>query len=230
MSLDKAVLISHCAGVCPTPRTEILDEGTDLAAWAGPCLVKPRRGSGGRGVQIIDDGRDPLDTPRDGSFILQELLPGEEFSVDTLCSLQGDVLATVPRLRLKVDSGIAVTGRTLHDADLQKYAGAVAAHLGVTFVANVQFKRDAAGTPRLLEVNVRFPGTMPLTIASGVNMPRLSLDMLLDRPLPKNVGEFRDIGMVRFWSERYVSPSEIEALERQAARLKEQPAALPRSA
>ncbi len=228
--LDKATLIERCAGVCPVPRTEILADTTNLGPWAGPCLIKPRRGSGGRGVQRVDDGLHLPDVPRDGSYILQEFLSGEEYSVDTLCSTRGDVLATVPRSRLKIDSGIAVTGKTVHDDALQRQASAVAAHLGVTFVANVQFRRDAAGVPKLLEVNARFPGTMPLTIAAGVNMPKLALDLLLDRPVPDDCGVFRDIGMVRFWQERFVETSEIETLERHAADLRSPLAPLARSA
>ena len=47
------------------------------------------------------------------------------------------------------------------------YAREVARLIGLTTVANVQVKIDVAGEPALLEVNARFPGTMPLTIAAG---------------------------------------------------------------
>jgi hypothetical protein len=47
-------------------------------------------------------------------------------------------------------------------------------------------------------------------------MPRLALDMLLGRPLPDDLGVFREIGMVRVWREHFVTPSEIEALEQLA--------------
>ena len=39
--------------------------------------------------------------------------------------------------------------------------------------ANVQFKRAADGVFKLLEVNPRFPGTLPLTGAAGIDMPKL---------------------------------------------------------
>ena len=41
--------------------------------------------------------------------------PGPEYSLDVLARADGHVAGVVPRERLKVDSGIAVTGRTLHD-------------------------------------------------------------------------------------------------------------------
>ena len=61
------------------------------------------------------DAPDELTVPFDDSYILQELLPGEEISVDVLARRDGAVVAAVPRLRLKVDSGIAVAGETIHD-------------------------------------------------------------------------------------------------------------------
>ena len=50
--------------------------------------------------------------PRDGTLLVQEFVPGEEYSVDVLASRDGRIAAAVPRARLKVDSGIAVAART----------------------------------------------------------------------------------------------------------------------
>lgn len=218
--IDKAVLLEACIGVCPVPRTAILRSAAQLADWPLPCLVKPRFGAGGRGVRRIDNLADLGGVPTDGSFIVQEFLPGAEHSVDVLATLDAHVRAAVPRSRLKIDSGIAVTGMTVHDARLQRCATAVAEALGVIYVANIQFRDDAAGIPKLLDVNARFPGTMPLTIAAGVNMPCLALDMCLGLPLPAGCSTFQDIGMVRVWREHFVDVNEIIGLEREAERRK----------
>jgi carbamoyl-phosphate synthase large subunit len=55
------------------------------------------------------------------------------------------------------------------------------------------------------------PGTLGLTIASGVDMPRLALAALLGQPVPASLG-FRERAMVRFLDERVVDPAEIEHL------------------
>jgi len=211
--LDKAALVRACQNACAVPRTVILDERADLSAWSVPFLVKPRLGAGGRGVQRIDR-LDVLSLlPRDGSLILQEFLSGAEYSVDVLSSPTSGVLAVVPRARLKIDSGIAVTGITLHDEELDHAARQVAATIGLTYVANIQFRKDTSGVPRLLDVNARFPGTMPLTVAAGVNMPRLALDLVLGRSLTSSVSYFRNVGMVRVWREHFVEIDEIGRLE-----------------
>jgi carbamoyl-phosphate synthase large subunit len=210
LALDKWTLLRACQSACATPHSALFDEDFDADAagdaWGLPLVVKPRRGAGSRGVRVARTLEELAAIRRDPSLLVQEHLPGEEYSVDVLSALDTTVLAVVPRVRLKVDSGIAVTGRTVHDAALDAAARAVAGRIGLTFVSNIQFRRDAQGTPKLLEVNVRFPGTMPLTVASGVDMPRLALDILLGKPVPPDVGTFRDVAMVRTWQEHFLDP------------------------
>ena len=85
--------------------------------------------------------------------------------------------------------------------------------IGLGWVSNVQVRADRKGRPRLLEVNPRFPGTMPLTIEAGVDMPRISLAMALGAPVPRIEG-FREIAMVRYLEERFVEVSELAAIPR----------------
>lgn len=213
MSLDKATLIDMCRDVCPVPDTRVLGEGFDVDGWRFPILVKPRRGAGGRGVRIIPDAAALMALPWTGELVVQEYLSGAEYSVDVLADRSGRILATVPRERLKIDAGVAVTARTFHDADLQRYATAVAERIGLTFVGNVQFRRDAEGVPRLLEVSVRLSGTMSLTVASGVNMPRLAMELALSHAIPAKVSTFRDMAVVRYLDDRFFDPQTLEAME-----------------
>ena len=214
--LDKSLTVAACADACPVPRTALVDRTFDVDSWPLPFLIKPRAGAGGRGVLVIERAED-LVCPRDGQYIAQEFLPGTEYSVDVLSSPACQVLAAVPRSRLKIDSGIAVAGRTLHEPRLSEFATAVARRIGLTYVANIQFREDRDGLPRLLEINARFPGTMPLTVESGVNMPRIALDMALGRPAPERCGDFRDVGMVRTWQEHFLSADAFECVAARAA-------------
>jgi carbamoyl-phosphate synthase large subunit len=83
--------------------------------------------------------------------------------------------------------------------------------LGLAWVSNVQVRADVHGQPRLLEVNPRFPGTLPLTIAAGVDMPRICLAMALGGPAPVVAG-FRDVAMVRYLDHRVLDVGEMEAV------------------
>jgi carbamoyl-phosphate synthase large subunit len=217
LCVDKWELVSACADVCAVPRTAIVDDEFVRAPWTPPFIVKPRRGSGGRGLREIHDHSALADVVADGSFIAQEWLPGREYSVDVLCGKRSAPLAIVPRSRLKIDSGIAITGRTVRDERLINSASAVAKRIGLSYVANIQFREDAAGIPKLLDVNARFPGSMPLTIAAGVDMPNLAIDVLRGRAIDPNRLKYRETAMVRTWQEHLVPLHELLALETCAA-------------
>jgi carbamoyl-phosphate synthase large subunit len=206
--LDKLALAERCAGRVPVPRTEPLDQA-DPGLWTYPVMVKPRRGSGSRGIRVVGSGQELAEMQASADYLVQQYLPGTEYSIDVLADAAGHVVASVPRVRERVDSGVSVAGRTVHDAELERLGADVAAATGLTYVANVQFRRDAAGRPALLEVNPRFPGTMPLTVASGVDMPLMALDTLRGKPLPDRAG-FRDVAMVRYLDERFIELGEVQ--------------------
>lgn len=213
VSLDKYALAQRCAGAVPVPRTELLGAG-DPESWDFPVIVKPRRGAGSRGVHLVADADALRALGEDEDTIVQAHLPGEEYSVDTLADSDGHVVAAVPRSRLRVDSGVSVAGATVADAELEATARRVAAAIGLTGVANVQLRRDAEGRAALLEVNPRFPGAMPLTVAAGVDMPSLALDLALGVPLPAYV-PFREVAVVRYLEDVFLAPDDVlEAVSR----------------
>jgi carbamoyl-phosphate synthase large subunit len=216
-TLDKHRLVAVAGPAVPCPRTALVDAALDPDGWSLPLIVKPRSGRGGAGVALIDDWAALAGYPHDGGWIVQEHLPGEEYSVDVLVAASGEVVAAVPRLRLKVDSGVAVTARTVHDPELEQMAGDAARATGLRGPANVQLRRDGAGRPRLLEINPRFPGTLAITIAAGVDLPWLALLDLMDRPLPPDAGRFAEVALVRYLDERVVDPAAMAALELAAA-------------
>ncbi|MES2094057.1 MAG: ATP-grasp domain-containing protein [Actinomycetota bacterium] len=208
VALDKFALSERVAGFARVPTTRLVGPASSVENWSFPIIVKPRRGAGSRGVRLVHD-REELDALGDDeTLIAQELLPGAEFSVDVFADAAGLVIAAVPRTRTRVDSGVSIAGRTIRDAELESTAADVARAIGLTGVANVQLRYDVAGVAALLEVNPRFPGAMPLTIAAGVDMPSLALDLALGRELPSRV-EFRELANVRYLEDIFVDPSEI---------------------
>jgi carbamoyl-phosphate synthase large subunit len=206
--LDKWMLAQACEAHVRVPTTRLLTAEAIAADWDFPLIVKPRSGAGSRGVRLVPD-RAALDAiAPDEMLIAQEYLPGEEFSVDVLAAADGHVIAAVPRSRARVDSGVAVAGFTLRSPELEAAATAVARAIGLVGVANVQLKYDSAGVPALLEVNPRFPGAMPLTIAAGVDMPSLAVDLALGRELPDRL-EFRELANVRYLEDIFLDRAEV---------------------
>lgn len=209
---DKWALLSGLAGNPFVPACVPLSADTLPTITRFPCFAKPRAGSGSRGIAMIDSAADLAALPQDDSYLVQELLPGPEFSVDVYVSQHGELVAAVPRERIRTDSGIAITARTVHMPELIEAAASIARAVGIRYVANVQFKQAADGHYKLLEINPRFPGSLPLTVAAGVDIPRLLMDDLRGKPLPPGPMPFREIFMVRYWTEKYLDPSEWQAL------------------
>ena len=145
LTLDKLALARCCAGHVRVPRTECFDDALDPASWDYPVVLKPRTGSGSRDISVVASARDLAALERSAEFIVQEYLPGEEYSIDVLADTSSHVIAAVPRVRARVDSGVSVAGRTMHDPELEHFGATVASVTGLTYIANVQARRDVAG-------------------------------------------------------------------------------------
>jgi len=213
--LDKLALAEACAPTANVPRTVLAGPDALEVDWIFPAFAKPRSGAGGRGIRMVPDRAALEALPLDEGLIVQDLLPGDEFSVDVIADAAGHVVAAVPRTRTRVDSGVAIAGRTVHDAELEETAAAVARAIGLVGVANVQLRRDRAGRAALLEVNPRFPGALPLTIAAGVDIPSLVVDLFTGVALPESV-PFRELATVRHLEDVFLDPAELLVSEHAA--------------
>lgn len=210
--LDKWLLAQACEGAVRVPVTRLLgpagasaDNGFD---GGFPAIAKPRTGSGSRGVTLVEDAAGLARLPQDGSYLVQEMLPGTEYSVDVLTDGAGRVVAAVPRARDKTDSGIVVAGRVLHAPGLSALAEATVHTLGLRGVLNVQVREDRDGRPALLEVNPRPPGGLSLTVAAGIDMPRWAVAGLLGVTLPDRIAH-RETAVVRHWQDVVMHPREL---------------------
>ncbi|MBT2475693.1 ATP-grasp domain-containing protein [Microbacterium sp. ISL-103] len=208
VALDKLLLAERCESTGLTPRTVLVGPDAQAVDWEFPVFAKPRQGAGSRGVRMVPDRAALEALPLDEGLIVQDFLPGEEYSVDVIADASGSVVAAVPRTRARVDSGVAIAGRTVHDEELESAAASIAQAIGLVGVANVQLRRDRAGRAVLLEVNPRFPGALPLTIAAGVDIPSLVADLFLGREIPSSVA-FREIASVRFLEDVIVEVDEV---------------------
>jgi carbamoyl-phosphate synthase large subunit len=114
---------------------------------------------------------------------------------------------------MKTDSGIAVTARTVDVPEVAQAAIAAASAIGLRYAANIQFKRGSDGICKLLEINPRFPGTLPLTVAAGVDMPALLVSEMRGEALPPDPMPFREVMVARYWIEQFFDPAEWRRLE-----------------
>ena len=79
--LDKWELAQRCAGRVRVPWTVVVDGAFDPDAIELPAIVKPRSGSGSRGIRLVERRSELEALERDGTLLVQEHLPGPEHSL-----------------------------------------------------------------------------------------------------------------------------------------------------
>ena len=185
----------------PSPPSWLPDELP--AELSFPVLVKARFGFGSHHIYRAAD-REQLDfflryTPVD-SFV-QRVCPGEEFSIDVFCDLEGRFLNSIPRTMIESKGGESIKGMTIQDPELIEFGRLVAEELRVRGPANVQCFRVADGRHEVTDVNPRFGGAFPLPRAAGSRYPELALALARgERPEPR-LGDVRaGVVMTRFFS------------------------------
>jgi carbamoyl-phosphate synthase large subunit len=157
-----------------------------------PLFIKPRTGRGGVGafavrtVRELDFFRDYVPDP-----VLQPFLEGPEFTIDVLCDFAGGVLSVVPRERAVIRAGVVDRGRTVRDAALMDLGLACAKAIGAIGAINIQC-RVVDGVPTVFEINPRFSGGIPLTIAAGADFPRLLVRLVRGHRVPPQIGRFQE--------------------------------------
>ncbi|MFP4055010.1 MAG: ATP-grasp domain-containing protein [Phycisphaerae bacterium] len=180
-------------------RTQTLDAFGESPTF--PCFVKPVGGSGSIGAGRIDSMAElEAHVKRHGrELIVQELVGGQEFTVDVYVSRSGAVRAIVPRLRLAVRAGEVEKGLTLRDPELIDAAERICRGLpGLWGAFCCQCRRalgedgQPAGPAKFFEINPRFGGGMPLSIAAGADLPRYLLEDVLNMPTSDGRAEFTD--------------------------------------
>lgn len=159
---------------------------------AMPLFVKPRVGRGGVGAFPVRNARELaffLEYVTDP--VVQQFLPGREFTIDLFCDFEGRPIAAVPRERVVIRAGVIDRGRTVADPRLIDLAVQTARVLPFRGAVNIQC-RLVGDEPVIFEINPRFSGGIPLTVAAGANFFRMLVDAAVGRPLTPVLGEFVD--------------------------------------
>ncbi len=179
-----------------------------------PLFVKPRYGRGSvgafcaRNTRELDFFLSYVEEP-----VVQEYLDGSEYTIDLLCDLDARPIAVVPRERLVIRAGVSDRGRTCSDPRLIELALACAEVFEFRGAVNIQCRMNADG-PVVFEINPRYSGGIPLTIAAGVDFPRLMVEMALGRHVAPAIGEFdADRWMTSYETTMFFSSAELDVQE-----------------
>lgn len=169
---SKSFTVQKLSGIVPVP--EIFETLKSVVNF--PVFLKPDIGNGSRGVSIAENLHELNETLRaNPSLIIQEFLPGQEFTIDCFSDRNDGVLYAKGRLRSRITNGIASKSSFVSNPLFHSYAKKI--HEAIPFHGAwfFQLKESATGELKIMEVAPRIGGTSGLSRASGVNLPLLSL-------------------------------------------------------
>ena len=163
-----------------------------------PLITKPRNGVSSRDVYEIKNFRENALIRRVDNPILQEKGFGEEYTIDIF----GDgekLICAIPRKRIETRSGISYKGRTVKNSKLWNFSNIIYNELKFMGPANIQCFINN-GEVKFFDINPRFSGGLPLTIAAGINTPLLGIELYLSEEI-EPINNFKEISMCRYWEE-----------------------------
>jgi len=210
-AFDKAqtVRIAEKAGI-PCPQTFLINDIRDLKEVANsfryPVVIKPRMKvfwQGDQGVMLKVTSRNyaysskdlinkymgiisqltGIDIPQN-FFMVQEFVKGEGYGVEVLMH-RGKVKAIFMHKRLReypVTGGASTLRISTRNEKLACYSVRLLKEMNWQGVAMVEFKINPnSDDVKLMEVNGRFWGSLPLAIKAGVDFPYLLYKCMVER-------------------------------------------------
>ena len=134
--------------------------------------------------------------------IVQTRIEGSEFTVDALVDRDGRLAGAVPRWRTETKAGISTKGTTFRNDRVVLGVATLTHVLGLTGPCNVQGFVASDGTPWFVEVNPRFSGGLPLSLAAGADLVGEYLHGMFGHPLrPERLRYRSGVSMLRYFAE-----------------------------
>lgn len=168
-----------------------------------PIFMKADVGSGGKMARIVESEllhREYARLYPDCSFY--ELIQGPEYTVDCMFDSKGQLLAFNQRLRIKSMGGAVVITQNNYDFDILPYLKKIESAFIIKGCVNFQYILSQ-NIPYFTDINLRYAsGGLPLTVESGIDVPRIMLDIWAGNPLSygRNSGADRKT-MYRYFEE-----------------------------
>ena len=182
----------------------------DIQAY--PVFLKPAIGSASIGAKkIISYNELNFFQQRIEDPIIQEFICGIEYTIDVWFDLNNQLKCIVPRRRIEIRSGEVSKGITVKDssiiADVQKLAQIYHGFLGCVTIQCIKTKNDKN---YFIEMNPRFGGGVPLSIAAGANFPKALIYDFLGYKTDEEFYQWENgLAMLRYDQGLYIQGKDI---------------------
>ncbi|HQD92934.1 MAG TPA: ATP-grasp domain-containing protein [Bacilli bacterium] len=145
-----------------------------------PCFIKPISGSSSVNAFKVNNKKE-LDFFKYyiGDYIIQELIIGEEYTVDIFCNFEGEPIYITPRIRISTRSGEVNKTKINYDPILVEQVKRIIKELKPKGPLTIQaIKNNQDGQYYFIEINARFGGGSPLSMMAGANSAGVLYDVL----------------------------------------------------
>ena len=135
-----------------------------------PLFIKPRDGSSSIGAFRVEN-RAQLDFFADyvHNPILQECVSGKEYTADCFCDFDGNIITIVPRWRMVTRGGEILKGKIEKNKYIIDDVKRLLNSLGFIGQITVQCFLTDDNKVKYIEINPRFGGGAPMSIAAGAD-------------------------------------------------------------
>ena len=159
--------------------------------FKGPLIIKPNRGSGSRGIRVMElEGE-----------IAQEYLPGTEYSVDVFCDMNSRIINHVIRERITIKAGISTQARVVVHPAISRIIQTVVEELSLCGPLCIQLRENPRGEPVLVECNPRLGGGTYVSTLAGINYGALYCELMAQRDISQFSLPPAPITVVRYFEE-----------------------------
>lgn len=147
-----------------------------------PLFIKPASGSASVGARVLASSAELAEALKETlDPIVEEVVGGDETTVDVLLDFDGKALCAVPRQRLQVRGGEVTRGVVRRNAALETQAMRLAEGMACTGPVTLQFREPEPDRWVAMELNARMGGGLPLAIAAGADWPLWILELAAGR-------------------------------------------------
>ena len=214
ISKEQTLAVARRLGL-RVPREVVVRDGGDVAAALKdiglPAVIKPSESwlwdgqEGARlGAQLVvtsDEARRAVEavTRFGEAALVQPLLPGRREAVSFLYA-DGEVYARFAQWAKRTNpplGGNSVLRQSIPvPPDIGRHAESLVRDIDLEGYSEVEFRRDAAGVPYLMEINPRLSASVEVAVRAGVDFPYLLYQWAIGGPIERVAG-YRTGGWIR---------------------------------
>lgn len=182
-----------------------------------PLIIKPDRGRGGSGIRIVNNEKELENAVKTlKNPIIQEILRGDEFTIDVFSDFSGKPLSIVPRVRLATESGISMKGITVNDKEIISLTKKFLSKTRIPGPCCIQGFKNEKGF-FFTEVNLRFGGGSILSIHADPSIIENLLLMISGKAPQPSRGFTDKLVMMRYYEAAFSRLESIKNLDTRKA-------------